>query len=304
MLFDIFLSYRREGGYETAKHLYDLLTHDGYSVSFDIDTLKRGDFDKQLLSRIDACKDFILIVDKHCFDRTLDGSCKPEQDWLRCELAHALAVGKNVIPIFLAGNESFPNDLPDDLNAVTTKNGPKYNREYFDAFYCKLKEDFLLSKPNIFDGNNYSLKKALWFVVISLVLLLILFGLLFRNQNKRRLADEFDALVYVADSLVLVEKQRLLNDSTIVSINTKTLTHANASYSQALKLDVYDDKVMDVVISKADMLNVILDSCEVYENNAQMIQTYLLEQRIASAERLKLRQSELTDNIIKLIKEL
>ena len=80
MQYDIFLSYRRDGGYETAKHLYDLLVRDGYSVSFDIDTLKNGDFDKQLLDRIDACTDFILIVDKNCFDRTLNGTCLPEQE--------------------------------------------------------------------------------------------------------------------------------------------------------------------------------------------------------------------------------
>ena len=35
MSYNIFLSYRRKGGYETAKHLYDLLSRDGYKVSFD-----------------------------------------------------------------------------------------------------------------------------------------------------------------------------------------------------------------------------------------------------------------------------
>ena len=43
MAYDIFISYRRRGGFETAKHLYDLLTKDGYRVSFDIDTLRNGD---------------------------------------------------------------------------------------------------------------------------------------------------------------------------------------------------------------------------------------------------------------------
>ena len=45
--YDIFISYRREGGYDTAKHLNDLLVRDGYRVSFDIDTLRNGPFDKQ-----------------------------------------------------------------------------------------------------------------------------------------------------------------------------------------------------------------------------------------------------------------
>ena len=62
--YDVFISYRRENGYDTAKHLNDLLVKDGYKVSFDLDTLRNGDFDVQLLTRIEQCTDFILIVDK------------------------------------------------------------------------------------------------------------------------------------------------------------------------------------------------------------------------------------------------
>lgn len=87
--FDIFISYRRQGGYDTAKHLNDLLVRDGYRVSFDIDTLRNGDFDVQLLNRIDQCEDFILIVDEKAFERTLDVNFNPQKDWLRNELAYA-----------------------------------------------------------------------------------------------------------------------------------------------------------------------------------------------------------------------
>lgn len=98
MKYDVFISYRRDGGYDTAKHLNDLLVKDGYRVSFDIDTLRSGDFDTQLLSRIEECTDFILIVDQHCFDRTLDPHFDPNKDWLRCELAYALKHKKMLSP--------------------------------------------------------------------------------------------------------------------------------------------------------------------------------------------------------------
>lgn len=143
--FDIFISYRRVGGFETAKHLYDLLRHDGYTVSFDIDTLREGKFNVALLSRIKMCQDFVLIVDPHTFDRTLDPSFDPEQDWLRQELSYALSFQKNVIPILLAG-ASFPEGLPDDIRDVKYMNGPGYSKDYFDAFYNKLKW-LLHSKP-------------------------------------------------------------------------------------------------------------------------------------------------------------
>ena len=90
MKYDIFISYRREGGFDTAKHLSDLLSRDGYKVSFDIDTLRNGKFDTQLLSRIEKCKDFILIIDSNAFQRTFNPEFPPENDWLRMELAHAL----------------------------------------------------------------------------------------------------------------------------------------------------------------------------------------------------------------------
>lgn len=137
-IYDVFISYRRKGGFETAKHLNDLLSHDGYSVSFDIDTLREGDFDTALLARIEQCVDFILVVDEHCFDRTIDKSVAREQDWLRIELAYALELRKNIIPILLA-NAAFPNALPDDIKDVSRKNGPIYSKEYFDNFYGKLK---------------------------------------------------------------------------------------------------------------------------------------------------------------------
>ena len=94
MAYDIFISYRRRGGFETAKHLYDLLTKDGYRVSFDIDTLRNGDFDTELLRRIDECRDFILILSEGALDRCVDPSAVASADWVRCELAYALEKNK------------------------------------------------------------------------------------------------------------------------------------------------------------------------------------------------------------------
>lgn len=303
MQYDIFLSYRREGGYETAKHLYDLLTRDGYSVSFDIDTLKQGDFDRQLLSRIDACKDFILIVDSHCFDRTLNG-CPAGQDWLRCELAHALLKGKNIIPVFLAGVDGFPSQLPDDINQVSTKNGPKYNRDYFDAFYHRLKEDFLLAKPSILDSNRFTLKKAFGItsVVMFLIALIVYACLCITNQNK--LVRKFDSLVSVADSIIVQEQRNAQDDTTLLSFNTKNIVQATSIYVEAINLHIKDTARINESEARVRLLKQIIDSCQAYEANMQRMQQYMLEQRIASAEILKNEQTELLSEINTLIKQL
>ena len=140
MIYDIFISYRRNGGYETARHIYDLLKRDGYSVSFDQDNLMNGNFDKALLDRIAKCKDFILICDAKVFDRILEN--KDEKDWLRVEIAKALELNKNIIPIMLSGFEAFPKELPSDIDKVRYKNGPQYSIAYYDTFYERLKQFF------------------------------------------------------------------------------------------------------------------------------------------------------------------
>lgn len=173
--YDIFISYRREGGYDTAKHLYDLLSRDGYRVSFDIDTLRNGDFDTSLFNRIDKCKDFILIVDAHAFDRTLNPQFNPQNDWLRQELSYALKKRKNIIPIFLNGVNGFPDNLPNDINGVVKKNGPKYDRYYFNDFYKKLKTQYLITK------SNKIISISIGVLALGLILL---FLLLFNNLKK------------------------------------------------------------------------------------------------------------------------
>lgn len=136
-IYDVFISYRRDGGSETAGRINDLLSYDGFMVSYDIDTLREGPFNEQLFKRIEQCVDFILIVDKNCFARTLE-KIDRKNDWLRQELAHALLLKKNVIPVLLPG-ASFPENLPEDIDNVRYCNGPTHNNEYFDAFYNKLK---------------------------------------------------------------------------------------------------------------------------------------------------------------------
>lgn len=110
--YDIFISYRRNGGYETARHIYDLLKRDGYSVSFDQDNLMNGNFDKALLDRIAKCKDFILICDADVFRRTIEEQGDKEHDWLFVELAEALKLERTLFLLCCVVSLSFPKDCP------------------------------------------------------------------------------------------------------------------------------------------------------------------------------------------------
>ena len=70
--YDIFLSYRRDGGAETAKHLRDTLTERGYSVFLDVESLRAGAFNTELYRVIEHCTDFLLILPQNGLDRCAD----------------------------------------------------------------------------------------------------------------------------------------------------------------------------------------------------------------------------------------
>jgi hypothetical protein len=164
--FDIFISYRRKGGYDTAKLLYDRLRMDGYSVSFDMDTLANGNFDSELEQRVKSCKDFLLVLNLGCFDRFFDPNpdYDPENDWVRREIKCALAENKNIIPLFMEGFV-FPKNLPDDVKGITRKNALDLNPKYFEAAYEKMKS-FLISKPYWMVRHK---KKIISFISIALL---------------------------------------------------------------------------------------------------------------------------------------
>lgn len=239
MKYDIFISYRREGGYDLAKHLYDLLSRDGYKVSFDMDTLRNGDFDTQLLTRVEQCKDFILIVDEHTFDRTIDPSFDPNNDWLRQEVIHALKYEKNIIPVFLPPATGFPSGLPDDIAKVALKNGPKYDRYYFNDFYNKLKSIFLQTKkPN---------KKGL--IASLLIIFLVAISGVFFMTNQKTYKDDISKEMSMADSLMQlksIEKLLSSDEPNYDSINFENMYVARTSFVHLLSKDIDSEQIYEI----------------------------------------------------------
>ena len=60
---DIFISYRNDGvGNNFATRITNDLKRSGYSVYFNPDEARSGDFPERLKQAISACKDFICIV--------------------------------------------------------------------------------------------------------------------------------------------------------------------------------------------------------------------------------------------------
>ena len=124
---DVFISYRRDGGFAMARLLYERLHNAGLSVFLDLEELRSGPFNTKLYEAIDGCENFLLVLPPNALDR-----CSAENDWLRLEIEHAVKNKKNVIP-FMMVDFHFPSDLPASLQVLPFFNGVQSSREYFDA---------------------------------------------------------------------------------------------------------------------------------------------------------------------------
>lgn len=57
--YDVFISYRRDGGSEIGRLLFEALKAHGLKVFFDIKELGSGKFDEKLITYIKGCKNFV-----------------------------------------------------------------------------------------------------------------------------------------------------------------------------------------------------------------------------------------------------
>ncbi len=80
--YDVFISYRRDGGEEAARLIRNSLKERGYRVFLDTESLRSGQFDKELYRVIEEAKDVVVILPPNGLDR-----CSNEGDWLRLEIA-------------------------------------------------------------------------------------------------------------------------------------------------------------------------------------------------------------------------
>lgn len=144
---NIFISYRRKGGIETAKLLHDQLLLRGHDVFLDLESMRSCAFNQELLRRIETCTDFVLVLSPGALDR-----CEEEQDWVRQEVAHALKSRVHIVPVIVPGFD-FPKDLPKDIQDIRWQNGPTINYEYFTAFIDRL-ESFLVGTPERRDASS------------------------------------------------------------------------------------------------------------------------------------------------------
>lgn len=148
-MYDVFISYRRDGGYEMARLLYEHLKIEGLNPFFDLEELRSGPFNTKLYEEIENSSNFLLVLPPSSLDR-----CNNESDWLRLEIEHALKYKKNIIPVMMK-NFVWPDNLADSIKEIQNYNGLEMSREYFDASIKKIVSLMKNVEINTNKGNKH-----------------------------------------------------------------------------------------------------------------------------------------------------
>ena len=112
--YDVFISYRRDGGRDAARLLYKELVGRGMKCFFDFNSLRSGKFDEKIFDAIRGCRHFVLMVTDGAFER-----CANADDWVRTEIEFALSNKKDIIPVAPSDQQQcFPPELPESMSEL------------------------------------------------------------------------------------------------------------------------------------------------------------------------------------------
>ena len=143
--FDIFISYRRDGGEIMARLLYFMLTSRGYSVFYDREAMDSGRFDKNIESAIKGCTDFILILSPNIFKKKAGAKVDNVLEEIKC----AKMNNKNILPLIMQGfdyQELKDYGMPEEIADLDKIHAEPALISSFDYDYIKRKIN-LKSKP-------------------------------------------------------------------------------------------------------------------------------------------------------------
>ncbi|MCL2830630.1 MAG: TIR domain-containing protein [Betaproteobacteria bacterium] len=245
--YDVFVSYRRDGGETMAILIHDRLASKGFNVFIDVEGLNSGNFNTKLLQVIESCKDFVLVLSPNALDR-----CTNEGDWVRNEIAHAIGLNKNIVPIMLRGFQ-WPEHLPEDMADLPMKNGVNANNnEYFDAAIDRLSEKFLLSKPmKLFDKISLFAKNAVDKTSEVIESARINEKI---SESRRRLSEtktQFGDMVDVSKLNTRISESRHRADN----IKLKLADHYWEKYKEGATLDDEAEKLCSAIKDEVDLMD-------------------------------------------------
>ncbi len=155
-MYDIFISYRRNGGSIIAQRVFDHLDACGLNPFLDIVKMESGRFDEQLRNRIKNATNFILILSKGALDRCI----QDKEDWITYEIALAIESNLRIIVVQEEGFV-FPSELPKEIENIKNYqaiiiNESNLNSKFKEIDAAIIKKEAYSCKPEVFKKFSFA----------------------------------------------------------------------------------------------------------------------------------------------------
>ncbi len=224
--YDIFMSYRRDGGAQYARILQLMLHQRGYKVFLDYDELTDGVFGENIKKAIKEAPVFMLVLSEKSMLR-----CVNEDDWLRQEILLAIKEGKHLVPINPDNKfDGIPSDSDDKVIPKEIRENIYYHQHSEIGFGQTLgvtidlmirnrliptlgeriptghiDNDLITAQETLkkIDKRNRFMKRLCIAGVMTMILIILSFGLIFWHQQimKEQREREMVELAKMKDDL-------------------------------------------------------------------------------------------------------
>lgn len=128
----IFISYRREGGDHLAGRIAGSLRDLGYTVFYDMESMRAGRFDEQIREAICASDHILTILTRNSLD-----CCSDPEDWVRREIECAIGLGKQIISV-MTPDFRMPERMPGLMASFGMHHGIYVYPDYYESMIDKL----------------------------------------------------------------------------------------------------------------------------------------------------------------------
>ena len=133
----VFISYRREDTAPAAGRVYDRMCRllSKQNVFFDVSTISGGEiYDRKIMSEIERSEAVLVFIGKSWLTSGGRARLQEPDDYVRAEVRAALGRPILVLPVLVDGAQMPPPDqLPDDIRALSTRNALLLRHESFDG---------------------------------------------------------------------------------------------------------------------------------------------------------------------------
>lgn len=237
--YDIFISYRREGGAQYARILQLMLIQRGYKVFLDYDELRDGTFSDRIIAAIKAAPVFMPVLSSGSMTR-----CVNEEDWVGKEILLAVQEGKHFVPIDPDRTfDGVPKDVPVTIKDAIEGNqhseisfgqllGASVEQMITDRLIEKVGArtsqekrdyDFDAAKETLrrIDAHNKFMKRlGICGVVVAILIVLATCGMYYRHMMDKEVLEKYRVEIQEKHKNFLVQLNTDLTMEQMETIDT------------------------------------------------------------------------------------